>query len=61
MPKEYGEFIGRFEKVVYIAFGSIYQPLKEDADKLIRMIRMADKELPNVGFIFALHENHSSY
>ena len=61
LSEEYTQFLDRFEKVVFISFGTIYNPDKTDADKLIRMIRESNELYPQIGFIFALKKSHPSY
>jgi len=58
LPEEYQLFIDRFEKVVYISFGSIMNPPDELLMLMIEAIEQAQDDMANVGFIFALRNTH---
>ena len=50
MPKEYEEFMNRFNSTAYISFGTTFNPTDRTLNKILATIR----SLPQVGFIFSL-------
>ena len=55
------DFLEKFDKVVYISFGSINNPNYQKTAKIIESIRASSKLYDRVGYVFALRQSHPAF
>ena len=61
LPQEYTDFLERFDKIVYISFGTTYNPNYEKLVKIVDAIVESNERYKNIGYIFALKPTHPAY
>ena len=59
LPDEYLSFFDKFESVVYISFGTMFMPPREEMMRIAETIKISDSQ--KVGFILSLKTYADSY